>query len=110
TLVTLPEATGQKCSTPGGIGAGSTCAIAAAPTKRRCSTPGGIGAGSTADPPAHRAGPTVLNARRHRSGIDEDFRGRRVEVIECSTPAGIGAGSTGLAERWGARLQVCSTP
>ena len=108
------------CSTPEGIEAGSSSATDSCVCPvRRCSTPEGIEAGSRVEPHPrlerrepvlnarrHRSGiecraggvrrraAAVLNARRHRSGIEQPSDGRRVRLRECSTPEGIEAGSS----------------
>ena len=59
------------CSTPEGIEAGSSQPIYEGTTNQvRCSTPEGIEAGSSGLAGAEHASLTVLNARRHRSGIE----------------------------------------
>ena len=61
----------------------------------RCSTPEGIEAGSSGCQ-MHKqlALRRVLNARRHRSGIEHDSHHASPRASWCSTPEGIEAGSS----------------
>ena len=102
---------------------------------RACSTPEGIEAGSSCTRAAPSCGPSgaqrpkaskrdrellavalgldkreVLNARRHRSGIECGVSPVMQPASKCSTPEGIEAGSSPVAGNVAAADPLCSTP